>query len=56
MEPPRVSIGGNNGWPATEQAGPADSRSSTGAAGAAAADSGTGDRVSMRRQRRKKSS
>jgi hypothetical protein len=55
--PPRVSIGGSNGWPDTELAGSAETRRPTGSDDAAAnADRGTGDRVSMRRQRRKKSS
>jgi hypothetical protein len=51
--PPRVRIGGNHGWPGTELAGSADTRSED---GAPHADSVAGDRVSMRRQRRKKSS
>jgi hypothetical protein len=55
--PPRVSMGGSNGWPDTEQAGSAETRHLTGSDDAASStDRGTGDRVSMRRQRRKKSS
>jgi len=54
MEPPRVSIGGSNGWPGTEQARSAGRQDSTD--GSPGADRGTGDRVSMRRQRRKKTS
>ena len=50
--PPRVNIGGSNGWPGAELAGSADIRSSEPEDGAPQA----ADRVSMRRQRRKKSS
>ena len=56
-EPPRVNIGGSNGWPGTEQAGSAGTHHSTGSGDIAAnADRGTGDRVSMRRRRGKKPS
>jgi hypothetical protein len=55
--PPRVSIGGSNGWPPTEQAPHATSRDSTDAEDAApSVDGGTTNRVSMRRRRGKKSS
>jgi hypothetical protein len=55
--PARVSIGGSNGWPGKELAGPAGTPHSAGSEdGTSDADRGTGDRVSMRRQRRKKSS
>jgi Pvc16 N-terminal domain len=57
LEPPRVSIGGSNGWPGTEQAGPPGTGASMdGAAATPHPDAGSADRVSMRRQRRKKSS
>jgi Pvc16 N-terminal domain len=56
MEPPRVRIGGSNGWPETEQAGSLGTRSSSDPEEPASdADRAAGDRVSMRRQRRKKS-
>jgi hypothetical protein len=56
MEPPQVSIGGNNGWPGTERARSAGTRFPTDTEAAPNADHNTGDRVSRRRQRRKKSS
>jgi hypothetical protein len=55
--PPRVSMGGSHGWPGTEQARSADARRSTGSGdGASTAEAGTGERVSIRRKRARKSS
>ncbi len=55
LEPPRVSIGGSNGWPGTEHARSVGARTETDVE-RTPAEPQPADRVSMRRQRRKKSS